>query len=59
MLRWEADGSLVAHADLSGVSGYGWNEIVVDGRGTLGRLRDQHDQNVCCTVRRVPATMAG
>jgi sugar lactone lactonase YvrE len=32
LLRQEADGSLVTHADLSGV-GRGFNEIVVDGRG--------------------------
>jgi sugar lactone lactonase YvrE len=31
--RREADGSLVAHADLSGLSATGWNELVVDGRG--------------------------
>jgi sugar lactone lactonase YvrE len=35
LLRREADGSLVKHADLSGLSRYGWNEIVVDGRGTI------------------------
>jgi sugar lactone lactonase YvrE len=33
LLRREADGSLVAHADLSGVGPGFWNEIVVDGRG--------------------------
>jgi sugar lactone lactonase YvrE len=33
LLRMEPDGSLVTHADLSGLSQYGWNEIVVDGRG--------------------------
>src|SRR5829696_7761586 len=35
LLRREPDGSLVTHADLSGLSGPGhpWNEIVVDGRG--------------------------
>src|SRR5437870_13864905 len=35
LLRVEADGSLVMHADLSGLAGDGhpWNEIVVDGRG--------------------------
>jgi sugar lactone lactonase YvrE len=31
--RREPDGSIVTHADLSGVSDKGWNEIVVDGRG--------------------------
>ena len=35
LLRREADGSLVPHADLSGLSRYGWNEIVVDGRGNV------------------------
>jgi sugar lactone lactonase YvrE len=33
LLRRELDGSLVAHADLSGISDKPWNEIVVDGRG--------------------------
>jgi sugar lactone lactonase YvrE len=33
LLRMEPDGSLVTHADLSGLSEYGWNEIVADGRG--------------------------
>ncbi len=33
VLRLEPDGSLVTHVDLSGLSEYGWNEIVVDGRG--------------------------
>lgn len=35
LLRQEADGSLVTHADLSGLAEKGnpWNEIVVDGRG--------------------------
>jgi sugar lactone lactonase YvrE len=32
LLRREADGSLVNHADLSSLSEFGWNEIVVDGR---------------------------
>ena len=35
LLRREPDGSMVRHADLSGVSGHGWNEIVVDGRGNI------------------------
>src|SRR5205823_9117107 len=35
LLRQEADGSLVTHADLSGLSRYGWNEIVVDGRANI------------------------
>jgi len=33
--RREADGSFVTHADLSGLSAYGWNEIVVDVRGNI------------------------
>jgi sugar lactone lactonase YvrE len=33
LLRMEPDGSLATHADLSDLSEYGWNEIVVDGRG--------------------------
>jgi sugar lactone lactonase YvrE len=33
LLRMEADGSLVTHLDLSDLSEYGWNEIVIDGRG--------------------------
>src|SRR3984893_12273036 len=32
LLRREADGSLVTHADLAGLSAFPWNEIVVDGR---------------------------
>ena len=32
VVRQEADGLLVTHADLSGIAA-GWNEIVVDGRG--------------------------
>jgi sugar lactone lactonase YvrE len=32
LLRQEPDGSLLTHADLSGLA-KGWNEIVVDGRG--------------------------
>jgi sugar lactone lactonase YvrE len=35
LLRQEADGSLVTHADLSAVCDYAWNEIVVDGRGNV------------------------
>jgi sugar lactone lactonase YvrE len=34
LLRREADGSLVTHADLRGLSNT-WNEIVVDGRGSV------------------------
>jgi sugar lactone lactonase YvrE len=33
LLRMEADGSLVTHRDLRDLTDYGWNEIVVDGRG--------------------------
>ncbi|MFI5272719.1 MAG: SMP-30/gluconolactonase/LRE family protein [Ktedonobacterales bacterium] len=33
LLRMEPDGSLVPHADLTGLSDHPWNEIVVDGRG--------------------------
>jgi len=33
VLRMEPDGSLGTHADLSELTEYGWNEIVVDGRG--------------------------
>jgi sugar lactone lactonase YvrE len=33
LLRLEPDGSLVTHVDLSDLSEYGWNEIVVDSRG--------------------------
>jgi sugar lactone lactonase YvrE len=33
LLRREPHGSLVPHADLTGLSLYPWNEIVVDGRG--------------------------
>ncbi len=33
LLRRETDGSLVTHADLTGLSHLGFNEIVVDGRG--------------------------
>ncbi len=35
LLRRESDGSLSPHADLSGLSDSGWNEIVVDGRGNI------------------------
>ena len=35
LLRRERDGSLVTHADLRGLSGGAWNEIVVDGRGNV------------------------
>jgi sugar lactone lactonase YvrE len=32
LLRMEPDGTLATHVDLSEISDYGWNEIVVDGR---------------------------
>jgi sugar lactone lactonase YvrE len=35
LMRREADGSMVRHADLSEVADLGWNEIVVDGRGNV------------------------
>jgi sugar lactone lactonase YvrE len=34
LLRRESDGSLVTYVDLSHLSDYGWNEIVIDGRGS-------------------------
>src|SRR2546422_7002312 len=34
LLRQEPDGSMVRHADLSGIADF-WNEIVVDGRGNI------------------------
>ena len=33
LLGMEPDGSLVTHADLSGLSDYKWNDIAMDGRG--------------------------
>jgi sugar lactone lactonase YvrE len=33
LVRQEPDGSLVTHADLSGLSGYAWNDMAVDSRG--------------------------
>jgi sugar lactone lactonase YvrE len=33
LLRREPDGSLVTHADLTGLAKHQWNDIVVDGRG--------------------------
>src|SRR5215216_7768988 len=35
LLRQEPDGSLVPHADLTGLGDNSWNEIVVDGRGNI------------------------
>jgi sugar lactone lactonase YvrE len=35
LLRLEPDGTQVTHADLSGLTEYGLNEIVVDGRGNV------------------------
>jgi sugar lactone lactonase YvrE len=33
LLRREQDGTLVTHAELSGLAGHAWNDIVVDDRG--------------------------
>ncbi|GLS32257.1 Sugar lactone lactonase YvrE [Mesorhizobium albiziae] len=33
--RRQPDGSLITHADLTGLSRFAWNEIVVDGRGNI------------------------
>jgi sugar lactone lactonase YvrE len=35
LMRREADGTWVEHADLSGVAGHGWNEIALDPRGNI------------------------
>jgi sugar lactone lactonase YvrE len=35
LLRREFDGSIEVHTELSGISEFGWNEIVVDGRGNI------------------------
>ena len=35
LVRVEPDGTRVRHADLSGVSPYGWSELTVDGRGNV------------------------
>jgi sugar lactone lactonase YvrE len=35
LTRRESDGTFVTHADLSGLSPYGWNEIVVDSRANI------------------------
>ncbi len=35
LMRREPDGSMVRHADLTAITPYGWNEIVVDGRGNI------------------------
>jgi sugar lactone lactonase YvrE len=35
LTRHEPDGTVVRHADLSHITRYGWNEIVVDGRGNI------------------------
>jgi sugar lactone lactonase YvrE len=35
LIRVDADGSRVPHADLSTISPYGWSEITVDGRGNI------------------------
>jgi sugar lactone lactonase YvrE len=33
LLRREPDGSMVTHADLTGLAGHAWSDMVVDGRG--------------------------
>ena len=33
LLRLDPDGSLVTHADLTGLTGHAWSDMVVDGRG--------------------------
>lgn len=33
LLRREPDGSLVSHADLTGLAGHAWSDMVTDGRG--------------------------
>lgn len=40
LLRREPDGSLVTHADLTGLAGHAWSDMVVDGRGNayLGNI---------------------
>jgi sugar lactone lactonase YvrE len=35
LTRVEPDGSRVRHADLDGISQYGWSELTVDGRGNV------------------------
>lgn len=35
LVRREPHGSMVRHADLSDIASFGWNEIVVDGRGNV------------------------
>ena len=35
VLRIESDGSFVPHADLTNLSSYNWNDIVVDHRGNI------------------------
>ena len=35
LIRVDADGSRVRHADLSDISPYGWSEMTVDGRGNV------------------------
>jgi sugar lactone lactonase YvrE len=34
-MRRELDGSMIRHADLSKITGHGWCDIVVDGRGNI------------------------
>ena len=35
LMRMEPDGSMVRHADLSNITTFGWNEMVIDGRGNI------------------------
>ena len=35
LIRVEADGSRIPHADLGHISSFGWSEITVDGRGNV------------------------
>jgi sugar lactone lactonase YvrE len=35
LVRHEPDGTVVTHVDLTPITRYGWNEIVVDGRGNV------------------------
>ena len=54
LLRRERDGSLVAHANLSGLAASGWNEIVVDGRDNAyingGLAGEKSDQGIVALV---------
>jgi len=64
LLRREPDGSLVQHADLSGISQKPWNDIVVDERGNayvnnIGSIFpavSSHRAWSCSSLRRAPST---